>query len=209
MSIETSVIAAPHPSAKSKVVAIRFQPLGKLYHFDNARVKDLRIGDYVLVSTRRGREMGEVAGFVDRSKGRGKLKPIERMATAQELVLRRMWQRKELEAMIECRVESADVGLEGVKIAKAEYSFDGSRLTFLYNYEGEVKSIVFGADCRGFQWNPRSHRDRRYQRGRSSSNGVEDSRGIRDANGIGGAIGAVVSGDRKGNLGLFPCESLP
>jgi cell fate regulator YaaT (PSP1 superfamily) len=121
------------------VVAIRFQPLGKLYHFDSAGVKDIRPGDYVLVSTRRGREMGEVVTFVDSAKRRNKLKPIERRATAQELVLRRMWQRKELEAMIDCRARASDIGLEGVKIAKAEYSYDGSRITFLYNHEGEDK----------------------------------------------------------------------
>ena len=53
--------------------------------------------------------------------------------------MRRMWQRKELETMIDCRAKASEVGLEGVKIAKAEYSFDGSRVTFLYNYEGEEK----------------------------------------------------------------------
>ena len=121
------------------VVAIRFQPLGKLYHFDKAGVADLRPGDYVLVSTRRGREMGEVVSFVDQPKRKTKLKPIQRRATAQELVLRRMWQRKELEAMIECRTKSSEFGLEGVKIARAEYSYDGSRVTFLYSYEGEEK----------------------------------------------------------------------
>ncbi len=135
MSTKTNVIA----DKRSKVVAIRFQPLGKLYHIDNAGVRDIQAGDYVLVSTRRGREMGEVVGFVDEAKRRGKLKPIERRASAQELVLRRMWQRKELEAMIECRAKSSEIGLEGVKIARAEYSYDGSRVTFLYNYEGEDK----------------------------------------------------------------------
>lgn len=126
-------------SENPNVVAIRFQPLGKLYHFDRAGARDLRPGDYVLVSTRRGREMGEVAGFVEKPKSKNKLKPIERLATAQELVLRRMWQRKELEAMIDCRAMASEMGLEGVKIAKAEYSYDGSRVTFLYNYEEEEK----------------------------------------------------------------------
>ncbi|GMR11508.1 MAG: hypothetical protein BMS9Abin28_2341 [Anaerolineae bacterium] len=126
-------------SGNLDVVAIRFQHLGKLYHFHSAGVRDLRPGDYVLVSTRRGREMGEVVSFAEKSKSRNRLKPIERRATAQELVLRRMWQRKELEAMIDCRAMASEIGLEGVKIAKAEYSYDGSRVTFLYNYEGEGK----------------------------------------------------------------------
>ncbi|HEY4667953.1 MAG TPA: regulatory iron-sulfur-containing complex subunit RicT [Anaerolineales bacterium] len=120
-------------------VAIRFQPLGKLYHFESGGFADLRPGDYVLVSTSRGREMGEVVTLVSRSKAGGGLKSIERKATAQELVVRRMWQRKELEAMIDCRAKATEFGLEGVKIAKAEFSYDGSRLTYLYNYEPEDK----------------------------------------------------------------------
>lgn len=124
---------------RSRVVAIRFQPLGKLYHFDSAGHQDLQAGDYVLVSTKRGREMGEVVSLLADSDKGGRLKSIERRATAQELVTRRMWQRKELEAMIECRAAAAELGLAGVKIAKAEYSFDGSRVSYLYNYEGDNK----------------------------------------------------------------------
>jgi cell fate regulator YaaT (PSP1 superfamily) len=124
---------------EAKGVAIRFQPLGKLYHFDSAGAKDLRPGDYVLVSTKRGREMGEVVGLVQEAKGGRRLKPIERRATAQELVMRRIWQRKELEVMIECRAAASKLNLQGVKVARAEYSYDGSRVTFLYNYDGEDK----------------------------------------------------------------------
>lgn len=126
-------------SVGAPVVAIRFQPLGKLYHFDGSRHADLRPGDYVLVSTKRGREMGEVVSLQQQSERGGRLKPIERRATAQELVMRRMWQRKELEAMIECRAAASELGLQGVKIAKAEFSYDGSRVTYLYNYEGDDK----------------------------------------------------------------------
>lgn len=126
-------------AAYPAVVAIRFQPLGKLYHFDGAGHRDLKPGDFVLVSTKRGRELGEVVNFVEPPKQGPRLKPIERRATAQELVIRRMWQRKELEAMIECRATASQLGLQGVKIARAEYSFDGSRITFLYNYDGEDK----------------------------------------------------------------------
>ncbi len=126
-------------TATASAVAIRFQPLGKLYHFDLAGHHDLQAGDYVLVSTKRGREMGEVVSLVDAPHTGARLKPIERRATAQELVERRMWQRKELEAMIDCRAKASELGLKGVKIAKAEYAYDGSRITYLYNYEGEDK----------------------------------------------------------------------
>lgn len=127
MAVEASVKA---------VVAIRFQPLGKLYHFTS--IPDIEPGDFVLVTTKRGREMGEVMNFVSDPK-HGRLKPLERKATAQELVMRRTWQRKELEAMIDCRAQAAELGLNGIKIARAEYSYDGSRITFLYSHEGEHK----------------------------------------------------------------------
>jgi cell fate regulator YaaT (PSP1 superfamily) len=127
--------------ALPRIAALRFQPLGKLYHFDATDVTDLRPGDHVLVSTSRGREMGEVVGFVDEPElpAEGGWKKIERRATAAELVMRQQWQRRELETMIECRAQAAEVGLRGLKIARAEYSYDGSRIAFLFVAEGDEK----------------------------------------------------------------------
>ena len=125
----------------ARVAAIRFQPVGKLYHFDASSLTDLKSGDFVIVSTSRGRELGEVVGVVtDRSKiPNGAHKPVERKATARELVLRNMWQRRELEVMIDCRAKAAELGLGTVKIVRAEYAYDGSRLTYLYNSDGDEK----------------------------------------------------------------------
>lgn len=128
--------------AAPRIAAIRFQKLGKLYHFDAARVGDLKLGDHVIVTTSRGREMGEVAALgipASEAPDSKKLKSIDRRATPQELVLRNQWRRQELEAMIECRAKAAELGLRGVKIARAEYSYDGSRLTFLYNTDADEK----------------------------------------------------------------------
>lgn len=126
---------------KSGVIGVRFQRLGKLYHFDASALPGLQLGDQVIVSTSRGREMAEVAAVAvdEASLKREAIKPVERLATPRELVLRNQWKRKELEAMIECRAKASELGLEGVKIAKAEYAYDGSRLTFLYNSDGEEK----------------------------------------------------------------------
>ena len=128
-------------TARPRIAALRFQTLGKLYHFDAADVADLRAGDHVIVSTSRGREMGEVVGFVEApaTQVEGGLKKVERLATAAEMVLRQQWQRRELEAMIEARARAAEVGLRNLKIAKAEYSFDGSRVAFLFVTEGDEK----------------------------------------------------------------------
>ena len=71
---------------------------------------------------------------------KGTWKLIERKATAHDLVLRQSWEQKQVEAMIECRACIAEQRIKGVKIVRAEYSFDGKHLAFLYNSEddGEV-----------------------------------------------------------------------
>jgi len=127
---------------RPSVVGIRFQEIGKLYHFEASSVPDLKPGDFVIVSTSRGREIGQVASLPSGpvAPPDGGLKPIERRATPQDLALRRAWSQRELEAMIECRAKASDLGLRGIKIAKAEYSFDGSRLTFLFTSEGDEKA---------------------------------------------------------------------
>ena len=45
-----------------KVVGVRFNEIGKLYHFDAGNVPDVETGDYVIVSTSRGRELGQIGG---------------------------------------------------------------------------------------------------------------------------------------------------
>jgi cell fate regulator YaaT (PSP1 superfamily) len=123
--------------------------MGKLYHFDSTKVEDIKAGDHVFVNTKRGREMGEVVTVLDdppKPTG-GEWKTVERKATPQELVLRRMWQKRELEILIDCRAKAAELELNGIKIARAEYSYDGSNIMFLYNYEGEQKIDI--KDLRG------------------------------------------------------------
>src|SRR3989304_3426646 len=72
----------------SRIAGIRFQELGKLYHFDAASIPDLKVGDQVLVSTSRGRELGEVAGFVEKPPAppEGAWKAVERRAPGPGLV---------------------------------------------------------------------------------------------------------------------------
>jgi cell fate regulator YaaT (PSP1 superfamily) len=123
-----------------RIVSIRFQHLGKLYHFRAPIDDDIKQSDYVIVSTSRGREMGQVITFPDKKSGpRTKLKSIDRRATPQDLVMSRMWQGRELEAMINCRAKAAELGFKMIKIARAEFSFDGARLTFHYSGEGDEK----------------------------------------------------------------------
>lgn len=125
----------------NRIAAVRFQPVGKLYHFNASKVHDLQIGDYVIVTTSRGQELGEVVGFPANGElDKGTIhKSIERRATPRELVLQRTWRRKELEVMIDCRAKASELGLGTIKIVRAEYSYDGSSLVFLYSSEGDEK----------------------------------------------------------------------
>lgn len=48
----------------TRVAGVRFQRVGKLYHFDCSALPDLRVGDHVIVETVRGEQMGEIAAFL-------------------------------------------------------------------------------------------------------------------------------------------------
>ena len=123
------------------IVGVRFQQIGKVYHFDASTIGDIQAGDRVIVETTRGRQLGEVTQLVEKPSPppEGKWKPVERRATPRDLILRQTWQRKEVEAMINCRQRAAELNLAGIKIIAAEFSFDGSRLTLMFSSDTEEK----------------------------------------------------------------------
>jgi len=123
------------------IVGIRFQKVGKIYHFDASSCREIQVGDQAVVETSRGFQLGEVVQIIvdPPPPPDGTWKAIQRRATPRDLVLRQVWQKKELEATITCRAKAAESGLPGVKIIASEYSFDGARLSLLYSTEGEVK----------------------------------------------------------------------
>ena len=111
---------------------MRFQPTGKLYDFDASACQNLIPGDFVLVETARGQQLGEVVGVREMHEGeREELKPVKKRATGRELALRQRWQAKEAEALDAAREVAVRLDLP-VKIVLAEYTFDGQRLTLLY-----------------------------------------------------------------------------
>jgi cell fate regulator YaaT (PSP1 superfamily) len=118
------------------IVGIRFQKGGKVYHFDASHCRELQPKDFVVVETARGRQLGEVIGIVTTPKQQdSNLKPIQRKATPRDLVLRQIWQCKEAEAIINCRTKAKELGIVDLKFVGAEFSFDGTRLTLMYNSE--------------------------------------------------------------------------
>jgi cell fate regulator YaaT (PSP1 superfamily) len=125
--------AAPVTNSRN-IIGVRFMRVGKLYHFDATGFPDVRPGDRVIVETTRGRQLGEVVILVEpekQSPPQGGYKAIEGVATARDLALEQMWKQQETEAMITCRERAHQLNLSDVKVVKAEYSYDGTRLTFL------------------------------------------------------------------------------
>ncbi len=126
----------PEKTAAPVIIGVRFMRVGKLYHFDATEFADVRPGDRVIVDTTRGRQLGEVVQFVPREKRSapdGGYKRIDGLATPRDLAMEQYWKSKETEAMITCRERAHQLRLEPIKIVRAEYSYDGSRLTFLFS----------------------------------------------------------------------------
>lgn len=121
------------------VTGIRFHRVGKVYHFDYSEYPDLQIGDYVIVETARGRQMGEVVSFNVAENSDQEYKPIMRMATPRDLVLKHHWELQQDEAMRLLREKAAEQGgYSGVKFIAAQYNYDGSMLTYLYTSDDKV-----------------------------------------------------------------------
>jgi cell fate regulator YaaT (PSP1 superfamily) len=122
------------------IYGIRFSKIGKIYHFDASHLDTLKVGEHVIVETTRGRQIGEVVQQIANPvrPPDGNWKPVECRASAADLLLRQTWAQKQTAAMIECRARSAELKL-AVKIVAAEYSFDGSRLTFMFATENDEK----------------------------------------------------------------------
>ena len=123
-------------------VGVNFGPVGKVYHFDTNHIADLNKGDYVIVETSRGLQIGKViqlyqAGEIESSEETRK--PVMRKATPRDLMLRKYWEIREQEVFEFALASTRSLNLEGIKIVAAEYSFDGSRISLLFSNEGEEK----------------------------------------------------------------------
>ena len=49
------------------IVGIRFQKVGKIYHFDASESRELQVGDFAVVDTTRGRQLGEVIQLIEKT----------------------------------------------------------------------------------------------------------------------------------------------
>lgn len=133
-------------TVSSSIAGVRFFEIGKLYHFDCGHLPDLRVGDFVIVETTRGRQMGQVMNMLapDDDKTPRDYKPILRLATPMDMMSQKLWKSREVEALIICREKAAESGgLENVKFIAAQYNFEGTLLTFLFSSDDKVNTNRF------------------------------------------------------------------
>ena len=120
-----------------KVVSVKFKENGRAYYFDPGEFK-IKEGDFVVVTTARGTECGEVVRAAHEVPGFSReVKPVLRIADAVDV--RRMRQNRAdvQQAYQICEQRIAAHGLK-MKLVDAEYTLDRSKLVFYFTADNRV-----------------------------------------------------------------------
>jgi cell fate regulator YaaT (PSP1 superfamily) len=121
------------------IVGIRFRPAGRIYYFD-PQGETYTNGQYVIVETVRGVEAGRVViatKKIAESELTDPLKPVLHLASEEELRMMLSYKSKEKEALVRCHERIMQHNLP-MKLVEAEYTFNGSRLTFYFTADERV-----------------------------------------------------------------------
>ena len=123
----------------TKVVGIRFKPVGKIYYFNPEDV-ELVPGDGVIVETTRGVEYGTVVltdKEIDENEFNMPIKSILRKVTEQDKEVAEENKKKAKEAVSVCLEKIAANNLE-MNLVDVEYTFDRSKVLFYFTADGRV-----------------------------------------------------------------------
>ena len=123
----------------AEVVDIQFRPGQKIYYFDPAGFS-CKAGDAVIIDTARGPEFGLCTAAnhkIPMSDVVAPLRPVLRLATAQDKKIAAENQQKEKEAFAVCAQQIEEFGLD-MQLVSAEMSFDGSKLLFFFTADERV-----------------------------------------------------------------------
>ncbi|HIU48531.1 MAG TPA: stage 0 sporulation family protein [Candidatus Avimonoglobus intestinipullorum] len=121
------------------IVGVRFKTVGKVYHF-NPQKLDIKKGDFVVVETARGIELGEVVvgkRAINTDSIVKPLKDVIRIATEKDLAVQENNKKKEAEAFQICNEKIKKHKLD-MKLVEVEYTFDGSKILFYFTADGRV-----------------------------------------------------------------------
>jgi cell fate regulator YaaT (PSP1 superfamily) len=122
-----------------RIVPLKFQQAGRQYDF-NATTLELNAGDKVVVETDRGRAMATVVvepREIEDSEAPEGLKSILRIATEEDLALAETNSAREADAYKYCQERIKSRQLE-MKLVRAEYAFDGSKIIFFFTADGRI-----------------------------------------------------------------------
>lgn len=126
-------------------VGVRFREAGKVYYFDGRKF-DLSVGDYVVVETSHGEEVGRVVISPDQviaTEIKESLKPVIREATEEDVERSRELKQKAREDTFTARRRVSELGLD-MHVVGGEYELSGSQVTFYFTAEERVdfRSLV-------------------------------------------------------------------
>ncbi len=126
--------------SQSNIISVQFEDVGKNYYFDASRYPYLEPGDPVIVRTSRGLQLAYVSqiNLIEEALELNSFKSVERPATPQDLLKRKLLKDKEEEATKRIREHFNASGLSAVKIVSTEYSLDGNRLFILLSSDNSV-----------------------------------------------------------------------
>lgn len=133
-----------------EIISVRFKSGGKEYYFNPNGVQ-FQVGDGVIVETTRGTEYAQCVrenNMIDEIELTAPLRPVVRMATAEDLRLLAKNRDREKSALAVCQQKVAEHGLD-MKLVSCEYSFDGSKVLFFFTSEGRVDFRALVKDLAG------------------------------------------------------------
>ena len=129
----------PQEQTTAEVVDIQFRPGQKIYFFDPAGIT-CKAGDHVIIDTARGPEFGFCVGgnhHISTKDVVAPLRPVLRLATAQDERIMEENQAKEKQAYEACIKKIEEHGLD-MQLVSAEYAFDGSKILFFFTADERV-----------------------------------------------------------------------
>lgn len=123
--------------SEQTLIGVQFRAIGKSYIFYLPEELQVEIGDYVIVNTTRGKQIGKVTHLnMPVPENLQEIQTVERLATSKDLILRDMIKQKEAEAVeMTRRFLDGNETYAGVKAMDAEYSFDSAKLTLYLSYD--------------------------------------------------------------------------
>ena len=119
-----------------KIVQVQFSPWDKAYGFSLDESLSAVVGDFVIVDTELGRELGKIIAFSKEPDPAHELKPVLRLATTDDAEAVYNDERRR-QALASCQRLIELHGLN-MKLIDVRFSFSGNRITFAFAAEGRI-----------------------------------------------------------------------